>query len=206
MTTTPLLLPAVSEALEKLRQGHERFLHDRHNRARTDSARRAETSRMGQKPYAAILGCSDSRAPLEVIFDAGIGDLFAVRIPGALCRKDTLAALEYAVGHLGVPVVLVLGHSQCGAVAGYLAGARGEGCLPRLLAGVGPAAREVQRRHPEQTGPELVDAVARASVKRSTRILQTQAGLIRNAWLAGEVHISGAMYDIATGTIEWLQP
>jgi len=204
MTTTPMQLPAVAEALGKLRQGHERFLQERRTFSQADLIRRVETSRHGQQPYAAILGCSDSRAPLEVIFDAGIGDLFAVRIPGALCREDTLAALEYAVGHLGVPVVLVLGHNQCGAVAGYLGGAAGNGYLARLLSGVAPAAREVRQRYPEYQGPRLVDAVARESVLRAVEAIQMQEGVIRNAWLSGEVHIAGAMYDIASGSIEWL--
>jgi carbonic anhydrase len=109
-----------AEALQRLKDGNQRFVAGKPLHQRQNAARRAELV-SAQHPFAAILGCSDSRVPLEIVFDQELGDLFAVRVAGNVAGGDERGSLQYAAAHLGIPLVVVLGHERCGAVS---AGAR----------------------------------------------------------------------------------
>ena len=95
------------EALSRLKEGNARFVGGRGEHPRADALRRTETAEKGQHPFTAVVGCSDSRAPVEIIFDQGIGDVFVVRVPGNVCNGDEIGAVEYAVEHLDVPLCVV---------------------------------------------------------------------------------------------------
>ncbi|MBK1726003.1 carbonic anhydrase, partial [Halorhodospira neutriphila] len=129
-----------SEALERLRAGNARFAADTPG-ARADARRRAELT-AGQAPFAAVLGCADSRVPVEAVFDQGLGELFTVRIAGNVAPSSVLGSLEFAVDELGVPLIVVLGHTDCGAVKATLASLRDgtEPPTPGLHAVVGQLA------------------------------------------------------------------
>ena len=101
------------EALVRLKAGNARFVEDKGTHAGADAARRKETAR-GQQPFVTILGCSDSRVPLETVFDQGIGDVFAIRVAGNICDVNEMGSIEYGVGPLGTHLLVVLGHSDCG--------------------------------------------------------------------------------------------
>ena len=116
-----LATPAASgisadEAMRVLKEGNARYVEGKLQHPHQDRARRALTAAQGQHPLATVLTCSDSRAPAEIIFDQGIGDIFVVRVAGNVAATDEIGSIEYAVDHLAVPLVVVLGHSQCGAV------------------------------------------------------------------------------------------
>lgn len=105
------------ESLSRLKDGNARYLAGRGEHPRTDAARRRETAQEGQHPFATVVSCSDSRAPVEILFDQGIGDLFVVRVPGNVCNADEIAGIEYGIEHFHTPLCVVLGHTRCGAVS-----------------------------------------------------------------------------------------
>jgi carbonic anhydrase len=124
--------------LKELAAGNARYVAGKLTLATATPARRAEVVR-GQHPKAIVLGCSDSRVPPELLFDQGIGDLFVVRVAGNVAAPDTLGSVEYAAGHLGTPLVVVLGHTGCGAVAAACAGGHAEGHVEAIVEEIRPA-------------------------------------------------------------------
>jgi len=192
-----------SQALARLKEGHGRYLMGCGGHMHTDAARRKETSEGGQHPFAVILGCSDSRVPVEVMFDQGIGDLFVVRVPGNVCNPDEIGAIEYGVEHLKAPLCVVLGHTQCGAVTGVVTGAAMEGHLASLVECIRPVAERVRQEHPELDSGALVEMTARANVRQSIDSLLSASSVVRERVEHGELQVVGAIYDLATGAIEW---
>ena len=153
----------------------------------------------GQHPFAAILGCSDSRVPPEIIFDQGLGDLFVVRVAGNIVDSASLGSLEYAAQHLGVALIVVLGHSRCGAVQAAIADDDAHGQIASLVRAIRPAVE-----HAKTKPGELLDNAIRANVAMVVRQLRTAAPVL--AALAGEGHLEivGAHYDLASGLAELL--
>ena len=131
-------MPTPDQALERLLAGNQRYVAARQKYPDQTAARRAELSG-GQHPFAIVLGCADSRVPPEVIFDQGLGDLFVVRVAGNVVDDVVLGSIEYAAAHLHTSLVVVLGHSKCGAVGATIAGGELEGHLPDLAAAIQPA-------------------------------------------------------------------
>lgn len=193
----PTLAPAAAEALQRLLDGNRRFVAETRAFPNQAPLRRRELA-AGQKPFAAILGCSDSRVVPEIIFDQGLGDLFVARVAGNIVDPALRASLGYAIDYLGVPLILVLGHTGCGAVQAALApggfGARA-GELAVLLAAIEPAIA-FARREVGDSNPELLLAVTvRANVRLAVSQLQSGSG----------VDVVGALYDLASGTVEIVQ-
>ncbi|MBM5818013.1 MAG: carbonic anhydrase [Cyanobacteria bacterium K_Offshore_surface_m2_239] len=185
--------------LRELNQGHERFLagHSAHPHA---SIHRIEQLAAGQHPTAAILSCSDSRVPVELLFDAGFGDLFVVRNAGNACTSATVGSLDYGIGHLGIPLLIVMGHEGCGAVnAAY---ATDTGLTPQLHDLV----------HMIRAGLDEVDAEAQGGLPQAFRRNPIQAArhmvqaseLIQQRLAAGELMLQAAYYTLRKGEIEWL--
>lgn len=187
-------VPAITayEALNLLRDGNARFAAGALEHPRADTARRSETL-AAQHPFAAVLACADSRCPPEIIFDQGIGDLFVVRVAGNVVCPETLASLEYAVDHLGVRLIVVLGHSHCGAVAAALAAA-----LARS-ASVGATDRS-----PAASQDEPLDQAVRENIWQAVAGVLSGSALIAKCVREVEVEVHGAHYDLATGAVEWL--
>ena len=127
------------EAIHRLVEGNLRFSQGKSVHPNAGSAGVVETATNGQHPFAAILSCSDSRVPLEILFDQGIGDIFAVRVAGNVCGVDEMGSIEYAVEHVGTPLFLVLGHTECGAVKAAASKAETHGNIKLLVDKVGPA-------------------------------------------------------------------
>jgi carbonic anhydrase len=153
----------------------------------------------GQSPLAIILSCSDSRAPVESIFDLGYGDIFSVRAAGAVPGVDELGSIEYAVSHLGVPVIMVLAHTQCGAVTEAVQGGEAPGNLGALLHRLSPIVRLVKGLPP---GKRAGAAVAASSVYFRDHLAKLSP-VIGEAVKAGRVRMISGVYDIASGAVRF---
>lgn len=201
--TRELLTPTT--ALQILKEGNERFRANL--RANRNLLQQANETRDGQWPFAAILSCIDSRTSAELIFDQGLGDVFSIRIAGNFLNDDILGSLEFACHVAGAKIVVVLGHSKCGAINGACDGVE-LGHLTAMLAKIKPAVAAV--RQPvdpaERTSKnlEFVDAVARENVRRQVAAIPERSEVLRKLRDAGKIDIVGGLYDIATGEVEFL--
>lgn len=187
-----------------LEQGNERFIAGASVHPNATLARVAETAANGQHPFATILCCSDSRVPVDHVFDRGIGDLFVVRVAGNVADTDEIGSVEYGVGHLHTPYLLVLGHTKCGAVTAVVTGAEVGGSIPELVDNIAPAAAAAAAQHPELSGEQVVPAAIEANVWQGIADLFARSHEIRELASGGELVVEGAIYDIGTGTVSWL--
>lgn len=187
--------------LTLLKEGNIRFADGKPFHPNLESTRRAELATAGQEPMATILACSDSRDPVELIFDRGIGDLFVVRVAGNVAGLSELATVEYGVTHLGTPVLIVMGHTKCGAVTAAVKGAELHGHLPSLISLIKPAADKAKLSAAEE---ETVPRAIELNVWQQVENLFTRSALVREFAAAGKVTIIGALYDITTGKVQWL--
>ena len=207
--STPAAAPVITpsdEALTRLKEGNQRFRAGTPQHPNQDAVRLAELNEKGQHPFVTILGCSDSRVPPEILFDQGLGDVFTVRVAGNVADTDEIATLEYGVGHLHTPLLVVLGHEKCGAVTAVATEAELEGSLPELLDNIEPAMAEARRLHPGLTGESLVPFVVRANVMQAIKDLLTRSPVARELVAERKVEIVGAIYDLASGKVNWLGP
>ena len=203
MTTTHQTMTA-DEALARLVAGNERFLRGEARFPTVQKEILAELAR-GQQPYATILGCSDSRVPPELVFDAGFGELFIVRVAGNVISAEIMGTLQYAGLHLHTPLFVVLGHRGCGAVAAALAAQQDGASHPErielLLQNIHPALKDVALNRPPA---EMLDAAVEANVRWSIQQLwETPEG--RRRLEEGVVKLIGAVYDLDTGRVRFLQ-
>jgi carbonic anhydrase len=198
-------LPTISadEALRRLVDGNERFLNGTTRWARVTVAA-LTTLAGGQRPYATILGCSDSRVPPELVFDTGLGELFVVRVAGNVFSGEVAGTLQYAGIHLGTPLFVVLGHSGCGAVEAALAarraGATHESGIRLLVESVLPALENVDPSLPLDA--QMLMAVEHNVRWTLRRIAETEQGRQRLA--DGRLKLVGGIYEISTGRVHWL--
>ena len=192
------------EAIQRLTDGNARYVQGANTHPHEDSARRLETAANGQHPYVTILSCSDSRVPLEVLFDQGIGDIFVVRVAGNVCGQSEMGSIEYGVDHVGTPLLVVLGHTGCGAVKAATAHAEVHGNVKALVARIAPALAEAQAAHPDLHDMDLVPAVTEANVWHSIEDLFTNSHITRDCIESGKLKVIGAIYDIKTGQVKWL--
>ncbi|BBO34150.1 carbonic anhydrase family protein [Lacipirellula parvula] len=162
------------------------------------------SSSTGQFPAAVLLSCIDSRAPAEIILDMGIGDTFNARIAGNVINDDILGSMEFSCAVVGAKLVLVMGHTSCGAVAGAIDDVE-LGYLTGLLGRIKPAVAKTEFTG-ERTGknPAFVDAVARTNVLREVAQIRAQSEILHDLEQAGKIKIVGSMYDIKTGAVEFL--
>ncbi len=189
------------EALEWLLEGNARFSQDRPRQLREGLRRRAMLLE-GQQPFASVLGCADSRVPPEILFDTGLGDLFVIRVAGNVASEDEAGSIAYAVDHLDVRLILVLGHERCGAVTAALGEPEGEAEeLSRLLEQVKPALRDIDPALPLDERIRLgVEANVRHSVERLEDIIAREVGEAP----AG-LRVVGAVYELETGRVRLLE-
>lgn len=191
------------EALNLLREGNARFVGGGEQHLNASAARRAEVA-AGQHPFAILLSCADSRVPVERLFDRGIGDLFVIRVAGNVSDTDEIGTIEYGVGHLHAPLVVVMGHSACGAVKAVAAGAEVHGSIPGLVDNIIPAVEWVKKNRPELRGDELVNAAIEANVWQSIDDLIARSEEVRTHLSRQKIKIVGAVYDLASGKVRWL--
>ena len=176
------------DALSRLKEGNARFVSGRGYGGDVSDIIRIKTAEEGQRPYAAIVTCSDSRVIPEAVFDAGIGELFVIRSAGNVVDGCTLGSLEYAVGHMGVQLVLVMGHTSCGAIAEAIKGFH-EGhsieIIEDIRAGIG------NEREPTKA--------SKLNIANSARIISDDIGARHG------IMIVGTLYDIRSGKVEFLR-
>lgn len=184
------------EALQELMAGNRRFVDGLPASRHGVAHRRAELA-TGQKPFAVLVCCSDSRVGPEVVFDQGLGDIFVIRTAGEVVDDIGLASIEYAVEHLGTPLVVVLGHERCGAVTAALAGGEAPGHIGALLKAIQPAVGESKG---EPGDP--VDNAVRAQVRDVVRQLRSAVPILSELVHEGKVKVVGARYDLDTGAVE----
>ncbi|MFP4381530.1 MAG: carbonic anhydrase [Candidatus Sumerlaeia bacterium] len=193
-----------SEALFRLKRGNERFWVNKVKSPHQDAGRRFEVSVGGQHPFATVITCSDSRVPVEILFDQGIGDIFVIRVAGNVCGTDEIGSIEYGVDHLATPVLVVLGHSQCGAVTDVAKGEKVEGNLPALTEKIIPAVNRARQMHPNLEGEAFITEAIRENVWKGIEDLLSHSDVTRKRVRGGKLKIIGAFYDIQSGQVEWL--
>jgi carbonic anhydrase len=199
MNRDPNPKPTADEALQRLKAGNERFVTGPVQFPRVQKDILAELTK-GQKPHATLLGCSDSRVPPELIFDAGFGELFTVRVAGNVLSAGVAGSLQYAGRHLRTPLFVVMGHTHCGAVAAaveaVLHGTRQHSRIQLLVDSIVPGLVEL---NPETISDQAVEANVRWTMRQ---ILESPLGLERE--LEEHVKLVGAIFEIETGRVRFL--
>ncbi|MGY6560444.1 MAG: carbonic anhydrase family protein [Nitritalea sp.] len=179
-------------ALQLLKDGNARFVQNL--KANRNLLEQVQDTVGGQYPFAVVLSCIDSRTSSELVFDLGIGDIFSARVAGNVVNDDILGSMEYAVKYAGSKLVVVLGHTKCGAVGAACQDVK-DGNITTLLEKIKPAIG--------RSNPEDADAVAGENVRVMIEEIRNRSEIIANAEAAGSIKIVGGMYDIATGVVDF---
>ena len=194
------------EALALLREGNHRFVADMRNR-HPSRARRIELA-AGQEPFAAILGCSDSRVPVEIVFDQGLGDLFVIRVAGNIVAPSQIGSVEFAAEKFGTRLVVVLGHSRCGAIQTTLEQLQRprdnqSRNLRSIVDLVRPSVEGLLATELEHDPDALVDAAVRANIRASVRYLRRGSQIIEHLIRNDGLLVVGAEYSLETGEVDF---
>ncbi len=191
-------------ALQALKNGNKRFVYQ--NMESRDLLDQVKQTSSGQFPFATILGCIDSRVPNEAIFDQGIGDIFSVRIAGNVVNEDILGSMEFATRLAGTKLVVVLGHTSCGAVKGACNGAE-LGNLTGLLRKIGPAiSRETETtENRDGNNAEFVQNVVVNNIHNSLDVIRSRSDVLSDLENDGSIKIIGALYDVSTGEVTFYE-
>jgi carbonic anhydrase len=189
-----------ARALEMLKQGNERFVNGK--TLPRDFLAQVRQTATGQYPFAAIVSCLDSRIPPAIVFDQGVGDLFVGRIAGNFVNDDMLGSLEFATKLSGAKLVVILGHTECGAIRGACDAAQ-LGLLTATLANINPAVKAVQGDYTPRNSSNagFVQSVAEMNVQLTMKKLLDRSVVLREMVDKGELGLVGAMYDITTGKV-----
>ncbi len=196
-------LPA-DEVIQLLKAGNARHVAEQTLHDQQGGDRREELAAAGQRPIATILGCSDSRAPLELLFDQGVGDIFVVRVAGNIAGPSELGSIDYGVGHLGTPVVLVLGHTSCGAVTAAVQSAKVHGNISEIVNQIRPAVAKAREWSPNASGEELLNKSIKANVWLTMEHILRKSQEVRAQVEAGRILLVGGVYDLVSGQVSWL--
>lgn len=194
------------QALAKLKEGNQRFVTMTESEPNV-SATRMMTVSQGQQPFVGVLGCVDSRVPPELVFDRGLGDVFDARIAGAIADDAAIGSLEFGVDEFGVPLLVVLGHSRCGAVTAAVkeldvGAAKPPGRIGAVVDPIIPAVKAVQAQGVK--GPDLVNAAVREVVRRGVAVLRGSP-VLKERLGSGKLKIAGAYYDLDTGKVDFFE-
>ncbi|HLX83434.1 MAG TPA: carbonic anhydrase family protein [Terriglobales bacterium] len=189
------------EVIQQMKAGNERFRSGKPQHR--DLMREARATSKGQYPAAIVFGCVDSRAPAELILDYGIGDIFSGRVAGNIADEDIMGSMEFACKVTGSKVVLVMGHTACGAIKGAIDDVK-LGNLTALLAKIRPAVEATQYSG-ERTAKNyaFVDAVARKNVELTIAKIREQSPVLRELESSGSIKIAGSMYNLETGVVDF---
>jgi len=199
------------KAIQLLKNGNQRFVEERPEHPHTSSARLIQAGRenQGDHAFATVITCSDSRIPLERIFDVGIMDIFVVRVAGNVVDTDEAGSIEYGLAHVNTPVLVVLGHTQCGAVTAVTNAVQGRGHelernIPPLVDNIEPAVRRAMDKFPRLRGKAVIPAGIEENVWQGIEDLFMISPASRNLVKKDKTKIVGAIYDVGTGEIDWL--
>ncbi len=203
--------PSPDETIQMLKAGNKRFVQgtSRHPNTTTKRLFQAGTENQGDHAYATVITCSDSRVPVERIFDAGIMDVFVIRVAGNVCDTDEIGSIEYGLAHVNTPVLVVLGHTQCGAVTAVTHAIHGTGHalernIPPLVDNIEPAVRRAMSQNPQLQGDAIIPNAIIENVWQGVEDLFMESPSSRNLVKSGKAKVVGAVYDVGTGKINWL--
>ena len=193
-----------SQTLEILKQGNERFINNL--KVNRNLLEQVNETRDGQWPFAVILSCMDSRTSAELIFDQGLGDIFSVRVAGNIVNDDILGSMEFACKVIGSKLIVVLGHTKCGAIKGACDHVE-LGHLSGLLSKIAPAVEEEKEILDNRTSSnaDFVEKVAEINVRSSVKEVLKKSEIIKELVEEGRVGIIGAMYDVASGKVDFYE-
>ena len=193
------------DALDRLREGNQRFVNN--GMVARNLLEQVEATKGGQAPFAAVLGCIDSRVSPELVFDQGVGDIFGCRVAGNIVNEDILGSIEFACKVAGSKLVVVLGHARCGAVMGACDNVE-LGNLTPMLAKVTPAIDATEQpsdaAERNSKNADFVDAVARNNVLQSIATIREKSAILAELESEGEILIQAAYYQVASGEVEFL--
>ncbi|PZU91387.1 MAG: carbonic anhydrase [Chryseobacterium sp.] len=196
------------KALEFLKEGNQRFVNNL--KANRDLLEQVNATRAGQWPFAVILSCIDSRTSAELIFDQGLGDIFSVRIAGNFVNQDILGSMEFGCNVAGSKLVVVLGHTKCGALKGGLDAAAIEGMgmdnLNHLIGHFDPIIKNIIKDGEERSSKneDLLERLNHHNVKHAIEDIRRQSSTLKRLEDEGKIKIVGANYDVETGVVNWL--
>ena len=196
------------KALNFLKEGNQRFVNNL--KANRDLLEQVNATRAGQWPFAVVLSCIDSRTSAELIFDQGLGDVFSIRIAGNFVNQDILGSMEFGCNVAGSKLVVVLGHSKCGALKGGLDSAQiedlGMDNLNHLIGHFNPLINEIIEDGEERSSSntDLLERLNHHNVKNAIDEIRKQSSTLRNLENEGKIKIIGANYDVETGVVSWL--
>ena len=203
--------PSPDQAINMLKEGNKRFIEQKSIHPNISSARlyQAGTENQGDHAYATVIACSDSRVPVERIFDAGVMDLFIIRVAGNVADTDEIGSIEYGLAHVNTPVLVVLGHKQCGAVTAVAHAVHGTGHalernIPPLVDNIIPAVKRAIAAHPDDKGKAVVPYGIEENVWQGIEDLFMSSPASRELVNSGKVKVVGAIYDVGTGKVNWL--
>ena len=196
------------EALEQLKEGNRRFASGHRSHDKLESQRRLRELVSGQKPLAVILGCSDSRVPIEIVFDQGLGDLFVIRVAGNIVASSQIGSVEFAAETFGTRLVVVLGHTKCGAVQATLDELRQPSekrsrNLKAILDRVRPSVEGLLATGLQSDPEALVERAIRANVRNSTDHLRHGSQILKQLVHSDKLLIVGAEYSLETGLVDF---
>jgi carbonic anhydrase len=196
------------DALNRLRDGNRRFSSNQANGDALGSASRRAALVDGQEPFAIILGCSDSRVPAELVFDQGFGDLFVIRVAGNIVAPSQVGSVEFAASRFGTRLVVVMGHTQCGAVTATLDELQGRGSkqsrnLQSIVDRVRPSVETVLAAHRGGDSDTLLHAAVRANVRASADHLRHGSELLERLIHTDGLLVVGAEYSLETGRVDF---
>jgi len=200
--TQATITPA--KALEILKEGNQRFVNNL--KINRNLLEQVNETKDGQFPFAVVLSCIDSRTSAELIFDQGLGDIFSIRIAGNIINNDILGSMEFACKLAGSKLIVVLGHSKCGAIKGACAGVE-IGNLTGLLEKVKPAINDVKNEMPDtaQTDPAFINAVEKQNVICMMDTIINQSPVLKELYESGEIGMIGSYYDVETGEVSFMK-
>lgn len=192
------------QALQRLKDGNARYVSDTRTYPNQKQEARTLNATKGQHPWATVLSCADSRVPVEHIFDAGIGDLFIIRVAGNVADTDETGTIEYGAEHLKSPLVVVLGHTKCGAVTAVCKGDHVTPNIAKLVDNVVPAVEKAKKEKGTTVNDDVINQAIKNNVFQAIEDMVKNSETMTELASKGEVKIVGAIYNIETGAIEWL--
>lgn len=193
---------SADEALQRLMDGNKHYVEGQMGACRESDTAKREALATGQKPYAIILSCSDSRVPPEIIFDKSMGELFVVRVAGNVPDPVVLGSIEYAAEHIGSPLIMVLGHERCGAVTATVdSKGKGHGNIGSIVSTIAPAALKAMKAAKGKPKAEVVEAATDANVQMVAASLTKKSPVLKKLAREGKIRIVTAKYDLDDGKV-----
>ena len=196
--------PTAELAQKWLEEGNARFRAQQRRSPNSGLLRVRETAKNGQHPFVTILSCSDSRVPLEILFDRGVGDIFVIRVAGNIAGESEIGSIEYGVEHVGTPLLVILGHTKCGAVTAAATHAHTEGSITKVVGKIQPAVEKTKKNNPDISEETLVKKTTIENIWGGIEKLVKSSEIIRHLVGEHKLQVIGAIYDVETGKVEWL--